>query len=83
MAQRCRACGAPLIWARHAATRKLAPLDARPNRYRGNIMLDTTERTYTILSRGEVAALATEDRVRLRTSHYATCPDAAAFRRRS
>jgi hypothetical protein len=69
----CRSCEALIIWA-ETTTGKRMPLDERPSA-KGNLVFV-----------GGVARAATDDDRRLHrplyTSHFATCPDAATFRRR-
>jgi hypothetical protein len=69
----CRSCEAPVIWA-ETTTGKKMPLDARPTA-KGNLVF-----------LAGVARGATDEDRRLKrplyTSHFATCPDAATFRRR-
>jgi len=74
MSDRCRSCGAEIIWARNNGTQKRAPLDARPVRSDyGNIDLDSTRMTYVVLD-PEVAANARGRGFTLYTNHLGTCP---------
>jgi hypothetical protein len=61
----CRSCGAPMVWAK-TSTGKWAPFDAKP------------ERRF-ILHPGEDGVLRAEAQPTYQ-SHYATCPDAKAWR---
>lgn len=76
----CRTCAAPIYWAINKSTHKAAPIDviASPD---GNCRLDYDEEEYDVLA-GEALAAARAEGVRLHTSHFQTCPDAQAFRRR-
>ena len=69
----CRSCEAPVIWA-ETPSGKHMPLDERPTP-KGNL----------VYVGGIARAVTDEDRRLARplyTSHFATCPDVAAFRRR-
>ena len=71
--QECRACGAPIVWARHLITGRTAPLDAAPS----------DAGTWSLVDHPEHGAVygpsyTPEGR---HTSHFATCPDAATHRR--
>jgi len=68
----CRSCGAPIVWARHAVTDRVAPIDAEPVE-EGNIILDMDSLTYT------VGGISYPPGPR-HTNHFATCPDAARWR---
>lgn len=69
----CRSCEALIIWA-ETTNGKRMPIDERPTA-KGNLVYVSGE-----------ARAATDDDRRLKrplyTSHFATCPDAATFRRR-
>jgi hypothetical protein len=71
---RCKRCGAEIIWANNTSTGRTAPLDARPVREDyGNIDLDKVRMTYVVLE-DEVAASARERQFELYTNHLGTCP---------
>lgn len=73
----CASCGAALRWAK-TKSQKLMPLD--PESTTGNVRLNEAEGTCEVLggaNRG--SALAAGER--LYTSHFATCPGAAAHRK--
>jgi hypothetical protein len=75
--QRCRSCDAPIIWASTGS--KLMPVDAEPTE-KGNVEL-----TPGSLGRGVVATVLTAPSLLggpLRTSHFASCPDAGEWRQR-
>ena len=71
----CSSCGAPVEWIRNARTGKLAPIDVDPVPD-GNVLVDDVygERVYRVV-RAPRGAL-------LRTSHFATCPDANEWRKK-
>lgn len=76
--QPCRSCGRPVVW---AATKndKLMPVDAEPTAD-GNVEL-----AVGALGRGVVATVLTGPSLMstpLRTSHFATCPQADEWRSR-
>lgn len=71
---RCKACEAEVIWA-ETTTGKRMPIDAAPTP-KGNM----------VYVNGVARAASADDRRLQRplyTSHFATCPDAASFRKRS
>ncbi len=72
----CRSCGASIIWARHHASGKAAPIDSVPSP-NGNIALDQHSDHYRILT-GEDRATSTEP---LHTNHFVTCPNAAKHKK--
>lgn len=73
----CRSCGARVVWARHFTTGKSAPIDVEPVDG-GNVALwpddDTGDAVYSIPKNGALSGP-------LRTSHFATCPNAEQWRR--
>lgn len=70
----CRSCGAPVIWS-STVSGNWMPVDAEPSDD-GNIEL--------VLDRSALRprAVVGEPRAGLRKSHFATCPDAGAWRTR-
>lgn len=75
--EHCRSCRAPVVWLRHPATGKTAPIDAEPSPD-GTILVDAGRGTYQIgkePARGNFPGL-------LHTNHFATCPQAAAWHKR-
>jgi hypothetical protein len=71
----CRSCRARVIWARYVATGNLAPFDALPHE-------DGTWFLQPNLV-GEVMAYQVDDdaQVERRKCHFATCPEAKAWRK--
>ena len=73
---KCRACGAEVYWAMSANGRKM-PVDAAVND-KGNILMQ-------IDSEGNLRFITVRGTANLKrnryTSHFATCPYAAAFRK--
>jgi len=78
----CRSCGAEILWA-HTRDGKRIPLDATPSPA-GNVYLNETDRRFVraVVLSGALLEAARSARERLRTSHFATCPQANAWRRR-
>lgn len=75
---KCGSCQAPVIWAITAADQKQMPVDAVP----------TSLGTVELMHRSGMAPLATVlgpsrrfGRTNLRTSHFATCPNAEQHRK--
>lgn len=77
---RCRSCGAPVRWIRSATTGKNMPLDAEPTSD-GNILIDTLGLAHVHASPTAAIERGIPDQPRY-LSHFTTCPDAAAHRRR-
>lgn len=84
-ASTCASCSARIIWCRSASSGKHMPVDIEPTA-EGTIVLDATpmQPIATVLSGAELATAraARPENPRLRTSHFATCPDAARHRRK-
>lgn len=84
---RCKSCGAEIIWAA-TSQGKAMPVDAEPNPD-GNVLV--TKRSgmvplATVMGRdkaGDMAELLADDLSSAHTSHFATCPHAAAHRRQA
>jgi hypothetical protein len=87
---RCQACARPVLWLPNSKTGRVAPVDVDPIDG-GNVELCTREvdgmgageRAYRVLTKRELGQgpsmfEPTPDRY---TLHFATCPDAAHFRR--
>lgn len=77
----CRSCGRPIVWATFKSSGKNTPIDPEPTD-RGNIRLKATG-TENGRAVFEALLVRQKDRVqheRLHTSHFATCPNAAAHR---
>lgn len=77
---RCRSCGAPVLWRAHAKTNRLAPIDARPNP-QGNVYLLPDER-YEVLTAAQRKA-GWVPRTPLHTNHFQTCPHAKGWHDRA
>ena len=69
---KCRSCGAPIIWTVTSKGKRM-PVDAKPVEG-GNVRLDQDLLGNTVAS---IVPDGTGDRV----SHFATCPEAARWRR--
>jgi hypothetical protein len=74
----CRSCGAEIQWVRTA--KGAMPLDAEPTE-RGNIVVHRADQI-TVYPSAEIAAAAGVRPEDLRISHFATCPESGAWRRR-
>ena len=70
--EKCRGCGADVVWARHFTTGRSAPIDPEPVDG-GNVALWPDDAVYSIPKKGALSGP-------LRTSHFATCPQAGRFR---
>jgi hypothetical protein len=77
MPDKCRSCGAAIIWEPSTASGKLMPLDAEPHPD-GNIVLIPAGAM--VLSK-ETAETGKRIGSRRYRSHFATCPDAAQHRK--
>lgn len=78
----CKSCGAPVLWAKHATTGTLMPLDPQPSPA-GNIWLVGGKRSGTVpICRVASQPVPAPEGANLYTSHFATCPNAAQHRRR-
>jgi hypothetical protein len=76
--KKCAACSALVMWAANDVTKKPAPLDAEPSA-KGNILY--VSGVYTVLTKTNLEN-ARRDGARLYTSHFATCPEGPAFRKK-
>lgn len=74
----CRSCGADIEWVR--TSKGNMPLDLEPNPA-GNAVVHSRDRitVYPSAERAAAAGVRLED---LRISHFATCPESGAWRRR-
>lgn len=80
---KCKKCGAEIIWIRSTKTGKMMPLNAERN----FITLDIAKGEAFVTDSGDVVrGHRTDDPEKAwgtaRTSHFATCPFAAEFRKR-
>jgi hypothetical protein len=82
MSATCRSCGAAVIWLAISPGARAMPIDAEPHAD-GNVLADLVTRRGIVLSAGslEVVRIDTPDEPLYR-SHFATCPDADAWRRK-
>lgn len=78
MLQTCRGCGRPIRWARTESGSRM-PLDLDPTRDGTIVVIDDSAR---VLSPIEAAIVKGATGV-LFVSHFATCPDAGAFRKKT
>jgi hypothetical protein len=77
---RCRSCDAPIRWAKTAAGKRM-PLDVEPVRT-GNVQLGHVGGEEVAIVVGPADAVAAQAAGHeIYTSHFATCPNAAAHRR--
>lgn len=75
---KCRSCGAPMIWAVMATTRRRMPLDAAPHPD-GTIEIQSDGTAGWL--KGDVLAEAKAAGVPLYQSHFASCPNGPAHRK--
>ena len=76
--EHCSSCYRPIIWA-ITTTAKAMPVDAEPPTQGGNV--DLEHRGATVKPLARVLGVAAQfGRANLRTSHFATCPDAKKWR---
>jgi hypothetical protein len=73
----CSTCRAPVFDLKHSRTGKLAPIDAEPSAD-GNILISREHGTYVIVS----AKDRPEVKLPMHKNHWATCRDAAQWRKR-
>jgi hypothetical protein len=80
--ERCSGCGAPLVWAKHPKTQRLAPITAEP-KGNGNILLFRAEPnvvSYAVLT-PVLAGMIRDLGVPLRLNHFSDCERAADFKK--
>ena len=78
---KCKSCQTSIVWAKTAATGTNIPVDLAeyPD---GNLVLEAdSDGTYVAHVRGTVPRCEDTGRVYNRKSHFATCPNAARFRK--
>lgn len=78
----CRSCKASVVWAVSSTTGNEMPVNYNPDPVKGNVQLAMSgdQLVAGVLSKAQAAgarAAGTE----LRTSHFATCPNAETWRR--
>ena len=81
MSASCRSCGASIIWGR-TLSGKMMPVDAEPSA-KGNVLIiqDSKSKEADAVTLPNPAVYDGRDGP-LRLSHYATCPNATAWRAR-
>lgn len=78
----CNSCGAPILWAISARTRKPAPYNAAPvTQERGAFVLEVTDQGDDLVARKAEPADVGAGKP-MHASHYSTCPQAAQWRSR-
>jgi len=70
----CKSCGARIIWVVSAASGKRMPVNEKPD-LDGNLMIDAEGKAHVIDPKKPVATLTY-------TSHFATCPEAAQWKKK-
>lgn len=73
---KCKSCDKPIVWLKHETTGKNHPVDADPSSM-GNLVIDVENGTYRQAKEGEQFPAGVWQYM----SHFATCPDAAKFRK--
>lgn len=79
----CQSCGADIRWSQNGMTGNVMPLNPDPVA-EGNVFVfenGTHKGKCIVLSGPLLAAAQKDDDVAMRTTHHATCPDAARHRR--
>lgn len=76
--EKCKSCGAPVLWLKHHQTMKLNPIDAAPDR-NGNLAISREKGLYRIATGNEIE-IAKHEGKNLYISHFATCQDADLHR---
>ena len=76
----CNYYGAAILWLT-TGTGKRMPVDARPDRERGNVMVDTKHGRADVLGRGQAAGARADHRP-LHLHHRLTCPHASKWARK-
>ena len=81
MSAKCRSCEAPIVWARHKDTLRLAPIDAGYTD-QGNVLLYGGESKSPFYTVGEEVDMYTRpaNMPTRTTNHFATCPSAGEHR---
>lgn len=74
---RCRSCGAEVLWLKNRRTGKRAPIDRDPSAG-GNVIAYLLDQTYRVLSADE-CEIAKADGMDLHTNHFVTCPQAGQW----
>lgn len=85
---RCKTCGAPVVWAANESTGRLAPIDAAPDS-NGPVLLlpqvyvpgQPSRRAYRVLTKAQ-RERPLEVGERRYTNHWQTCPDRESWKAR-
>lgn len=75
----CRSCGAKIIWTETEATGKKMPIDYAEDAEKGNIVILDNGKARVL--GGDALTEAQDERLKLHTSHFATCPNAKSHRK--
>ena len=77
---KCQSCEAPIVWC-ETPTGHAIPIDAEPVDDGNVLLLPTIDRTHIAVVLGQDEARETSATVKRYKAHFATCPDAASFRK--
>ena len=78
----CRSCPAKVRWVTMEHSGKKNPLDRMPDPVRGNVQLIGNEAVRARVVKGQELDRLRRDGAELFTSHFATCPNGPAHRKR-
>ncbi len=78
-AQKCRSCGASILWVEMATTKRRMPVDAAPDRENGNV--EVTPKGFANVITDETVLAEARAKGLLHVSHFATCPNAKQHRK--
>lgn len=79
MSDKCKTCGAEILWLKHHETMKSNPIDAKPN-VNGNLAISREKGLYRTATGNEID-MAKNDGKNLYISHFATCRQADQHRK--
>lgn len=83
MSDHCRSCGAEIVWGTNVTSRKPMPVDAAPSPIGNVSRYDAADGPrFVVLTRNKAAAMRAA-RQPLYLSHFASCPDAKAWKKSS
>jgi hypothetical protein len=74
----CGSCGEPVLWLRHSGTGRMAPIEAKSDAERGNVLVDRAAGTYSLVPSGADREL---HRGQLHLNHFVTCSAAKTWRK--